>query len=84
VTVGTTVILLGGEYESGMAAIRQATADNPNSVNVLGYAGVAALWAGEVEEAEGYFQRALRLNPNDAVARENLQRVLQAEANGRR
>jgi TolB-like protein/Tfp pilus assembly protein PilF len=65
VTGGIGVIMLGGEYESGLAAIRQATAENPNSVNVLGYAGVGALWASEVEEAEGYFLRALRLNPND-------------------
>jgi TolB-like protein/Flp pilus assembly protein TadD len=65
VTGGIAVIMLGGEYESGLAAIRQATAENPNSVNVLGYAGVGTLWASEVEEAEGYFLRALRLNPND-------------------
>jgi adenylate cyclase len=65
VTGGIGVIMLGGEYESGLAAIRQATSENPNSVNVLGYAGVGALWASEVEEAEGYFLRALRLNPND-------------------
>ncbi|MEX0859636.1 MAG: adenylate/guanylate cyclase domain-containing protein, partial [Cucumibacter sp.] len=65
VTGGVAVILLGGEYESGMAAIRQAIADNPSSVNVLGYAGVGALWASELEEAEGYFLKALRLNPND-------------------
>ncbi len=54
VTGGISVIMLGGEYESGLAAIRQATAENSNSVHVLGYAGVGALWAGEVEEAEGY------------------------------
>ena len=75
VTGGISVIMLGGEYESGLAAIRQATAENPNSVHVLGYAGVGALWAGEVEEAEGYFLRAVRLNPNDYVSHWTLTRL---------
>lgn len=75
VTGGISVIMLGGEYESGLAAIRQAVAENPNSVNVLGYAGVGALWAGEVEEAEGYFLRAVRLNPNDYVSHWTLTRL---------
>lgn len=62
---GLAVILLGGEYESGLAAIRQAIAENPNSVHVLTYAGVGALWSGEIEEAEGYLLKSLRLFPND-------------------
>jgi adenylate cyclase len=65
VTGGIGVIMLGGEYDSGMAAIRQATAENPNSINVLGFAGVGAFWASEIDEAEGYFLRAVRLNCND-------------------
>ncbi len=67
--------MLGGEYESGLAAIRQATAENPNSVHVLGYAGVGALWASEIEEAEGYFLRAVRLNPNDHASHWTLTRM---------
>jgi adenylate cyclase len=65
VTGAIAVIMLGGEYDSGMAAIRQATIENPNSINVLGFAGVGAFWASEIEEAERYFLRAVRLNPND-------------------
>jgi TolB-like protein len=72
---GCAVILLGGEYESGLAAIRLATAANPNSVNVLTYAGVTAFWAGEVEESEGYLQRALRLNANDHASHWALTRM---------
>jgi tetratricopeptide (TPR) repeat protein len=75
VTGGISVIMLGGEYESGLAAIRRATAENPNSVHVLVYAGVGALWAGEVEEAEGYFLRAVRLNPNDLASHWALTRL---------
>ena len=75
VTGGIAVIMLGGEYESGLAAIRQATAENPNSVHVLGYAGVGAFWAGEIEEAEGYLLRAIRLNPNDLVIHWSLTRM---------
>lgn len=65
VTGGIVVIMLGGEYDSGMAAIRQATIENPNSINVLGFAGVGAFWASEIEDAERYFLRAVRLNAND-------------------
>jgi TolB-like protein/Tfp pilus assembly protein PilF len=65
VTGGIAVIMLGGEYDSGMAAIRQATTENPNSINVLGFAGVGAFWASELDEAERYFLRAVRLNSND-------------------
>ncbi|MER9313818.1 winged helix-turn-helix domain-containing protein [Mesorhizobium australicum] len=75
VTGGISVTMLGGEYESGLAAIRQAAAENPNSVQVLGYAGVGALWASKVEEAEGYLLRAVRLNPNDYVSHWTLTRL---------
>jgi TolB-like protein/Tfp pilus assembly protein PilF len=75
VTGGISVIMLGGEYESGLAAVRQAVADNPNSVHVLGYAGVGALWASQVDEAEGYLLRAVRLNPNDHVSHWSLTRL---------
>jgi TolB-like protein len=58
-------IILGFEYDSGMAALRRAVSDNPNSVRVLGYAGVGALRSGELEEAERYQLRAIELNPAD-------------------
>jgi len=75
VTGGIGVIMMAGEYENGLAAIRQATAENPNSVNVLGYAGVGAFWAGEIEEAERYFLRAVGLNPNDYASHWTLTRM---------
>jgi len=62
---GLAVIILGQEYDSGMAAIRQAVSENPNGINLLGHSGVGAFWSAELEEAEGYFLRAVRLNPND-------------------
>ena len=65
VTGGIGVIMLGGEYDNGMAAIRRATVENPNSINVLGFAGVGAFWASELAEAEAFFLRAVRLNSND-------------------
>lgn len=72
---GTAAILLGGDHGSGMAAIRQATAENPNSVNVLTHAGVGSLWAGELKEAEDYFLRAVRLNPTDYASQWALTRM---------
>jgi TolB-like protein len=62
---GLASIILGQEYDSGMAAIRQAVNENPNGINLLGHSGVGAFWSGELKEAEGYFLRAVRLNPND-------------------
>lgn len=75
VTGGITVIMLGGEYESGMAAIRQGTIENPNSISVLGFAGVGAFWASEIEEAERYFLRAVQLNSNDYASQWILTRM---------
>jgi adenylate cyclase len=75
VTGGIGVIMMGGEYDSGLAAIRQATAENSNSVTVLGYAGVGAFWASELKEAERYFLRAVRLNPNDYASHWTLTRM---------
>ena len=37
---------------------------------------------GHLQAAATHLRTALRLNPNDAVARDNLQRVLKAEATG--
>jgi len=62
---GLALLTLGGEYEVGLAALQRAVADNPNSVNVISYAGVGALWAGALDEAERHFVRALALNPTD-------------------
>jgi TolB-like protein/Tfp pilus assembly protein PilF len=62
------VIQLGEEYEVGMSAARQAARDNPNSADVLTYAGVAAIWAGDLADAESYLQRAIRLNSHDISA----------------
>lgn len=59
------VIILGLEYDAGMAALRRAVAENPNSSRVLGYAGVGATRASELEEAERYVTRAIELNPTD-------------------
>ena len=72
---GTSVLLLGSDHGSGMAALRQATAENPNSVNVLTHAGVGSFWAGELAEAENYFLRAVRLNPNDHASHWALTRI---------
>jgi TolB-like protein/Flp pilus assembly protein TadD len=64
---GLAIIVLGQEYDSGIAALRQAAADNPNSVSVLGCTGVGALRASHLEEAEQYFLRAIQLNPGDVA-----------------
>ncbi len=65
---GLAVIILAEEYELGIMALRQAVAENPNSVNVLGYAGVGALRGGDLEEADRYLMRAIGLNASDFIS----------------
>ncbi len=62
---GLGIMTLGDEYDSGMVLLRQAVAENPNSITVLGHAGIGAIHAGELDEAEQYFQRAIRFSLND-------------------
>ena len=39
---------------------------------------------GDLDQAEGHLRAALRLNPDDEVARANLERVLSVKSNSRR
>jgi adenylate cyclase len=66
-TAALSIITLGQEYDAGVAAARQAVRDNPNSAAVLGYAGVACLRAGELDEAERYLLRAIDLDARDVI-----------------
>jgi adenylate cyclase len=65
---GLAIIILGQEYESGLAALRHAAAENPFSVNIMGYAAVGELWAGSLDEAERYTEQTIRLNPHQPWA----------------
>jgi adenylate cyclase len=53
------------DSDQGLAILRRAMRVNPNSVEVIGYAGLGNLIAGSVEEALAHFRNALRLSPRD-------------------
>jgi TolB-like protein/Tfp pilus assembly protein PilF len=62
---GLALMTLADEFDTGMFALRQAANENPNSVPVLSHAGIGAIRAGELDEAERYLLRALSLNQLD-------------------
>ena len=57
---------------------------NPSSYLAHGYLGLVHMNQGHLQAAEAHLRTALRLNPNDAVARENLERVLHARESANR
>jgi len=63
------LVQTGKEYEAGMAVIREAVRANPHDLYVMAAAGVLTMHCGDLDEAEGYLQRFLRLGPNDPDAR---------------
>jgi adenylate cyclase len=53
------------DQDQGLAVLRRAMQVNPNSVEVIGYAGLGNLQAGSVDDALAHFRNALRLSPRD-------------------
>ncbi len=66
---GMALLLVGKEYELGLASIQRALQTNPNSLFVLICAGVANLLCGSLEESLIHFHRALKLSPRDPQQR---------------
>jgi TolB-like protein len=66
---GMALLLVGKEYELGLASIQRALQTNPNSLFVLVCAGVANLLCGSVEESLIHMHRALKLSPRDPQQR---------------
>ena len=72
------------QFAQAQSEFEMAERLNPKSYLAHGYLGLVHMNQGHLQAAETHLRTALRLNPNDAVARDNLQRVLQAEAPGPR
>ena len=62
---GFVIATIGRDPESGLAALRRATALNPHSALVCNFAGTANLFAGDLAEAQRRLEMAKRLSPSD-------------------
>jgi len=65
---GFVLFAVGRDHESGLAALRRATALNPNAALVANLAGTANLFAGDLLHADEQLERVHRLNPADPAA----------------
>jgi TolB-like protein len=65
---GFALLILGRDYDTGLAAVRRALDLNRNSALVLTLAGWANNFAGDLDEALTSFQRAQSLSPSDPGA----------------
>jgi tetratricopeptide (TPR) repeat protein len=65
---GFVLVMVGREYDAGLAALRRAVALNRNNAFVSMLAGWGNAFAGDVAEALGDFDRARLLNPQDPAA----------------
>lgn len=65
---GFVLVMIGREYEPGLAALERAVELNPNSAFVAMLAGWAKNFAGDLVEAVADLERARRLSPADPAA----------------
>jgi adenylate cyclase len=65
---GFSLLILGRDYDTGLAAVRRALDLNRNSAFVLTLSGWANNFGGDLDEALTSFQRAQRLSPSDPGA----------------
>ena len=65
---GFALLMLGRDYDTGLAAVRRALDLNRNSAFVLTLAGWANNFAGDLDEALTSFRRAQSLSPADPGA----------------
>jgi len=65
---GFVLVMVGRDYERGLAALRDAVRLNPFDVFVLMNGGWGEVWAGSLDDAALLFQRARTLSPRDPAA----------------
>lgn len=65
---GFVLVMVGRDYEPGLAALRDAVRLNPFDVFVLMNGGWGEIWAGSLDDAVLLFQRAKALSPRDPAA----------------
>ncbi len=62
---GNTLVQMMRDYEVGLATVERAVTLNPNDAETVIIAGVCNTLCGSVKQALDYFDRVLRLNPQD-------------------
>lgn len=62
---GNTLVQMMRDYEVGLATVERAVSLNPNDAESMIIAGVCNTLCGNVKRALDYFDRVLRLNPQD-------------------
>jgi len=65
---GFVLVMVGRDYERGLAALRDAVRLNPFDVFVLMNGGWGEVWAGSLDDAVLLFQRARALSPRDPAS----------------
>jgi len=65
---GFVLLMVGRDYERGLAALRDAVRLNPFDVFVLMNGGWGEVWAGSLDDAALLFERARMLSPRDPAA----------------
>jgi adenylate cyclase len=68
---GFGIAYLGGRLEEGLAHIERALTLNPNSIGAWRNAGTVCWMLGEHEKSIEYYERSLRLSPQDSFAFES-------------
>ncbi|MEE9129551.1 MAG: adenylate/guanylate cyclase domain-containing protein [Phycisphaerales bacterium] len=67
-TAGFVLLMLGREFDAGLAALQHALDLSPNSAILSMMFGWANIFAGDVDVALASYERARRLSPNDPHA----------------
>jgi adenylate cyclase len=65
---GDALVEVTREYDLGLATLQRAVETNPNSFEVMMYAGVGNIHCGSLDDALRYFDRALRLSTAGPVS----------------
>jgi Flp pilus assembly protein TadD len=66
-----------GDFQDAVPQFRAAVEINPEDANAQANLGSALAQTGQLAEAKSHFERALAINPNHQLARENLQELQQ-------
>lgn len=65
-------LIKGEKYDEAIPLLQKVVADNPRDADAWNYLGFASRKIGKLDEALGYYDRALKISPNHKGANEYL------------